>query len=271
MILKTNLHFHTSEDPLDLFIKYDIYEGIKEAKKKGFKALALTCHDEFVYKEEYGQYAKEQGVLLIPGVEIEIKRGHVIILNADKEAEKIRSFAALKRYKEKNKKAFVIAPHPYFGMFSLNGRLDRNIKLFDAIEGNWFFTLGFDRNKRAKEVADKHKKPYLASSDTHNIKNLNKSYMLVDSTEFNTESVLNSIRDGRFKNVMNRLSWLGVINYLIWYNFSQAKVLVKGIFSNSGRINIRIPYLDRNNFELKRGAFLTVLFVSLSFYLLAKY
>ncbi len=268
MILKTNLHFHTSEDPLDLFIKYDIYQGIREAKKKCFKVLALTCHDEFVYKEEYGQYAKEQGILLIPGVEIEIKRGHVIILNADKEAEKIRSFAALKRYKEKNKKAFVIAPHPYFGMFSLNGKLKRNIKIFDAIEANWFFTFSFDRNKKAREIAKKHKKPYIASSDTHNIKNLNKSYALIDSSEFNTEAVLNSIRDGRFKNVMNSLSWFSAIGYLIWYNFSQLKVLINGIIGNKGRINIRIPFLDRNNFAIKRGALLAVLFLGLAFYLI---
>jgi predicted metal-dependent phosphoesterase TrpH len=268
MILKTNLHFHTSEDPLDLFIKYDIYKGIKEAKKKGFKVLASTCHDKFIYKEEHGQYAKKQGILLIPGVEIEIKRAHVIILNADKEAEKIRTFAALKRYKEKNKKAFIIAPHPYFGMFSLNGKLNRNIKLFDAVEGNWFFTLGFNRNKKAKEVADKYKKPYIASSDTHNIKKLNKSYTLIDSPEFNIESVLNSIKDGRYKNVMTRLSIFSVIGYLLWYNFSQLKVLVNGIIGNKGRINIRIPFIDRNNFAIKRGALLFVLFLSLAFYLI---
>ena len=268
MILKTNLHFHTSEDPLDLFIKYDIYEGIREAKKKGFKVLASTCHDEFTYKEEHGEYAREQGILLIPGVEIEIKRAHVLILNADKEAEKIRTFAALKRYKEKNKKAFIIAPHPYFGMFSLNGKLNRNINLFDAIEGNWFFSLAFNRNKKAEEMAKKYRKPYIATSDTHNIKNLNKSYSLIDASEFNIESVLDSIRDGRYKNVMTRLSIFGIVIYLIWYNFSQLKVLINGIIGNKGRINIRIPFLDRNNFAIKRSGLLFVLFVSLAFYLI---
>jgi predicted metal-dependent phosphoesterase TrpH len=268
MILKTNLHFHTSEDPLDLFIKYDIYKGIREAKRRGFKVLASTCHDKFIYKKEYGQYAKEQGILLIPGVEIEIKRAHVIILNADKEAEKIRTFAALKRYKEKNKKAFVIAPHPYFGMFSLNGKLNRNIKLFDAIEGNWFFMLGFNRNKKAKEIAEKYKKPYIASSDTHNIRNINKSYTLIDSPQLSIDSVLESIRSGRYKNVMTRLNIFSVVGYLCWYNFSQLKVLVNGIIGNKGRINIRIPFLDRNNFAIKRGALLFVLFVGLAFYLI---
>lgn len=271
MILKANFHLHTSEDPLDLFINYDIYAAIDKAKNSGYKVLALTCHDKFVFKKEYGNYAKKNGILLIPGVEIEIKRSHILILNATKEAEKIRTFAALKRYKEKNKKSFIIAPHPYFGMFSLNGKLERNIKLFDAIEINWFFSLGFNRNIKALEIAKKYNKPFIASSDTHNLKYFEKSFTLIEASKLSANSVFDAIKEGRTKIVTSRLSWIEMISYLLWYNFSQAKILAKGIMGTSGRINIRIPYLDRNNFELKRSMLLTVLFVGLSFYLLAKY
>lgn len=271
MILKANFHLHTSEDPLDLFINYNVYEAIDRAKKSGYSVLALTCHDKFVYKKEYGKYAREKGILLIPGIEVEIKRGHVLILNATKEAEKVKTFAALKKYKEKNKKAFVIAPHPYFGMFSLNGRLKKNIALFDAIEKNWFFTLGFNRNKKAREIAEKYSKPYIASSDTHNLKYLQKSFTLIEAPKLQTSSIFKAIREGQTQNVATRLGWFEVASYLLWYNLCQAEILIKGVFGKSGRINIRIPYLDRNTFELKRGMLFVVLFLGLSFYLAVKY
>lgn len=271
MMLKTNLHFHSAEDPLDLFITHTIYEGIDIAKKEGFKVLAMTCHDKFMYRKEYGDYAREQGMLLIPGIEIEIKRGHVLILNADKEAESIKSFAALKRYKEKRKDIFVIAPHPYFGMFSLNKKLERNIKLFDAVEYHWFFGMLFDRNKKAKRVAEKYNKPYISTSDTHNIKYLHKGFALIDSPKFTIKSVFNAIRRKKFNNVVERSSWFSLASYLVWYNISQLKVLAKGLIGiSTGRINIRIPFVSRDSMIMSNAFSFIIIFLGLSYFLFLK-
>lgn len=271
MMLKTNLHFHSAEDPLDLFITHNIYEGIDIAKKEGFKVLAMTCHDKFMYRKEYGDYAREQGMLLIPGIEIEIKRGHVLILNADKEAESIKSFAALKRYKEKRKDIFVIAPHPYFGMFSLNKKLERNIKLFDAIEYSWFSAWWFNKNVKAQKIAEKYNKPYIATSDTHNIKYLHKGFALIESQKLTTKAVFNAIRRKKFNNAVVESSWFSLASYLAWYNISQLKVLAKGLIGiSSGRINIRIPFISRDNMILHNVFSFIILFLGLSYFLLLK-
>ncbi len=88
MILKTNLHFHAAND--EKVIQYDIFQGIDYAKKQGFDVLAYTSHDKFLFKPEFSAYAEKKGLLLIPGIEIKIKRKHIVILNCDKKAEEIK-------------------------------------------------------------------------------------------------------------------------------------------------------------------------------------
>ena len=67
MRIKTNLHFHTSDDPEDS-IDYDFYEGVDRAAALGFGALAITCHNKFVDDPEYEKYAEKRGILLIHGI-----------------------------------------------------------------------------------------------------------------------------------------------------------------------------------------------------------
>ena len=224
MKLKTNLHFHSSEDPLDLFIKYDIYQGIDQAKKEGFKVLGLTCHNKFVYQTEFGDYAKKRGLLLIPGIEISINRGHILILNCDREAENIKTFADLREYKKKNPHIFIIAPHPCYFFFSLNKDLIKNINIFDAIEYSWFSFLFFDKNKKAQRIAQKFKKPFIANSDTHNLKYLKKTYSVIHSKSLNVEAIFDAIKKNNFKNVTKKITFWESFSYLLWYFYSQTKV-----------------------------------------------
>lgn len=268
MILKTNLHFHTSEDPLDLFIKYDIYGGIDRAQELGYKVLALTCHNKFTYKQHHGQYAKSKGILLIPGIEIDVNNQHILILNCDKDVEKIKTFSDLKEYKRKNRKAFVIAPHPFFGPLSLNKNLTKNIHLFDAIEGSWFFLRFFNRNKKAKSVSIDNNKPYIATSDTHRLRYLDKSFSMVHSSDFTIDSVFDSIRSGRFENIMNRLSLVELVEYIAWYYSSQIKVFIfhKVRFNTTHNFENVIVFL-RKSISGRFVFSLTLTSISLFFYL----
>ena len=127
MILKTSLHIHTSEDKKDgHMISYNIYELIDEAHKKGFQVLGFTPHQKFVFKQEHADYAQQKGILLIPGVERRLGRiagNHVIILNCDKSAEKVRNLKQLARYKIDHPEVFVLCPHPtYNRMVSIGVR-----------------------------------------------------------------------------------------------------------------------------------------------------
>ncbi len=265
MILKANLHFHTSEDPLDLFIKYDVYDGIDRAQELGYKVLALTCHNKFTYKEEYGQYAKSKGVLLIPGIEIDINNQHILLLDCNKDVEKIKTFSDLREYRKSNSRSFVIAPHPFFGPLSLNGNLLKNLDLFDAIEGSWFFLRLFNRNKKAETVSINHNKPYIATSDTHRLRYLDKSFSLVDSDDFTTGSVLNSIRLGRFENVMKRLTIFELAEYVTWYCSSKLKVFIVGRLDSVPAYRLR-GFLLSFTRSMRGGFFFSFALTSFSLY-----
>jgi len=206
MKIKTNLHFHTADDIADP-IDYTTYQGIDKAVELGFGALAITCHQKFAWTEEYDAYARQKGLLLIPGIEIYIgdtmatSKRHTLILNAMKKTEQIRTFKDLAAYKHENPEAFIMAPHPFFyGDFSLKQYLEPNIGLYDAIEQSWFYSKLFNRNIEGKAIADKYHLPFVATSDTHYFDFLDKNYCTVEVDELTPEAVFAAIRAGKFEN-----------------------------------------------------------------------
>lgn len=240
MKLKTNLHLHTKEDPLDgeswqKIVRYDVYELIDYAHKHDFKVLALTSHLEFIYKEEYGEYAKAKGILLIPGIEIELREiffeKHVLVLNCDKSIEKIKTFQELTDYKKKHPDIFVIAPHPDFGFVYSIGlkNLRKYIDVFDAIECSWFYAGWFDLNKGSKELAKEFNKPFISTSDTHILKNLKDDYAVIEADGLTIESVFKAIKESKFVNVTKEKKTADLVKYLIKTNSR----MVRGCLENS--------------------------------------
>ncbi len=210
-MLKTNLHFHTAEDDAH-DIAYDLYTGIDHAREKGFDVLAVTCHRKYVCTSEHVAYAAERDMLLIPGIEADIyegsNRNHVLILNATSDVEEVRTFDDLTQYRARHEEVLVIAPHPYHvGGFSLHGLLEQYIHLFDAVEQSWFYSRFFDRNKKARLVAEQHAKPYIATSDTHFLDFMDDSYAVLRA-EKNTRSVIEAVRSGAFTNVTSPRSFV---------------------------------------------------------------
>jgi len=197
---------HTSDDPRDV-VGYSLFDAVDHAARHGFEVLALTCHEVCAWTEEYATYAATKGVLLIPGVELDVaeragERGrHVLLLGADKDAERIRTFADLAAYRATHKGVLVIAPHPYFyGNFSLHAYLEKYIDLFDAIEHSWFYSTKINRNTRAAQVAAHHRKPFIATSDTHFFDYMHENYALLEVQEKTQAGVFAAITNHAFVN-----------------------------------------------------------------------
>ncbi len=223
MKIKASLHIHTKEDKKEgFFISYSIYDLIDHAKLLGFRVLALTTHKTFVYKEEYGKYAEEKGILLIPGIELDmhapfLKRCHILVLNCEKDIEKVKTFSDLKKYKKKNPKIFIIAPHPNFDYFNSMGmrNLKKYIGLFDAIEHSWFFSTFLNFNRRAGRIAKKFKKPFIATADCHTLDFFNSDYITLDLKKMDADSVFKKLRERKFENVTKRKKFLKIIFYYL--------------------------------------------------------
>ncbi|MBW2995731.1 PHP domain-containing protein [Candidatus Woesearchaeota archaeon] len=215
-MLKADFHIHTREDSKDDWIKYNAKDLINHASKLGFEVLAITNHGIFTYNEELAKYAKEKGILLIPGIEAYIKGKHTIILNATKEAEEIKTFSELRDYKKKNTMAFVMAPHPFYPYFHcLNKNLLKNIDVFDSIEYcHYYCRLHNPYNKKAVETAKKFNKPLIGSSDTHRFFQFNKTYSLVDADK-NLDSVIKALRENKIKIKTEPLSYFNCMRTIV--------------------------------------------------------
>lgn len=219
MILKANLHMHTADDPKDS-ISYTFFEAADRAAELGFRVLAVTCHNRFVDRADQREYAARRGILAIPGIEATIEGAHVVVLNPDGDIERVRTFEALRRYREEHPGIFVLAPHPFFpDRYVLGRRLDRHIDLFDAIEHSWFYSRRIDFNRRAERAARARGLPYLATSDTHDIRFLDASYALVDAEEPTVPAVFRALREGRFENKSApRKLWRELVPFFVRQN-----------------------------------------------------
>jgi hypothetical protein len=207
MHLKANLHFHTSDDPVDR-IPYTTYTGIDRAAAADFNVLALTCHNRVAWCNEYADYAARYGITLISGIEKDIgepgtRTGHVLMLNVNAGAEQVHTFDDLRAYRAAYPETFVIAPHPYFpfpGSISLHTMLERHIDCFDAIEHSWFYHRYINCNAKAAAVAQRYEKPLIAMSDTHFFSVLDTDYCYIDTTDAHPESITRALAQHSFEN-----------------------------------------------------------------------
>jgi len=222
MQYKASLHIHTSEDKKDgHLINYNVYNLIDEAEKNGFKVLGFTPHKKFVFREEFAEYAKKKGILLIPGVERGLGRflnRHVVILNCDKTIEKVKTLKELHKYKREHPEIFILAPHPtYNRLISIGaGKLKKYIDLFDAIEHSAAYSKKMNgNNKKAELIAARFQKPIIATADVHFLKKLNTDFAIIEAVDLTAGSVLQAIKYGKFKNVTVPQTCFGLIKYYL--------------------------------------------------------
>ena len=128
--LRADLHVHTRE--AEPSIAYGARDIIVRAASAGYRVLSITNHDTITYSADLVSFARDHDVLLIPGVEATVEGRHVLVYNADVEADKLRTFTDLRRYR--TPEWLVAAPHPLFpASYCLREKLWQQIDLFDAI------------------------------------------------------------------------------------------------------------------------------------------
>ena len=194
-MLKVDLHLHTSDDPEDT-IAYDAAALIDRAVERGLDALAITLHDRQLMDPWIAAYARERGIVLIPGVERTIRGKHVLLLNYPCEAEQVRDFDEVRALKGRGN-GLVVAPHPFFpGGTPLRSLLERHADLFDAVEWSYFWTTGANFNARAAQWAKSRGKPIVGNSDAHDIRQPGRTYSLVDAGR-DAGAICDAIRAGR--------------------------------------------------------------------------
>jgi predicted metal-dependent phosphoesterase TrpH len=189
-MLTCDLHIHTnySRDG-----ESSIEDIIRRAEIVGLDAIAITDHDTI----EGARAALKipTSVLIIPGIEISTKQGHLIALGTLTEFPKgLDVLETIAIAHEKG--ALLILPHPFHMMRHGVGLHFRSaLSSVDAIEVfNSRYIVG-SANRRAAKFAKKLGKPCVGGSDAHNARYVGYGKTLVNA-EPNITSILEAIRGG---------------------------------------------------------------------------
>lgn len=207
-MLKIEFHAHTN------YIQssethYSPKELIDLASKKGYDILCLSEHYYLVdswlkdYKKDplksyndFKDYAKRKGILLVPGVELYFPEGEVLLFNFKGDVNNIKKIEDLEKLGDDVLK---IAPHPFFyRKICLGKNLIRYKHLFDVIELSHFYTKLFNPNKKALVLAKNWNKPMLGTGDVHFFPTWNKTFSLVDS-ELDPLKIVMAVKKNKIK------------------------------------------------------------------------
>ncbi|WP_455277367.1 PHP domain-containing protein [[Eubacterium] cellulosolvens] len=187
MPLKLDIHIHTINSGDSKIIPKAVPEKIKS---KGLDGIALTEHNK-LFKYDL------QGIIVLPGIEISTKRGHLLALGLDENIKKGMSMDwTIKEVKRHN--GIAIIAHPY----SISARADLNslnIKP-DAIETlNARIMFCNISSKLAKRKANQLMLPTTGGSDSHILDTIGDAYTTVYAKSRSIEDILEAFRKGNIE------------------------------------------------------------------------
>ncbi|ADP77783.1 PHP domain protein [Methanothermus fervidus DSM 2088] len=188
-MIKLDPHIHTLYSGDSKNIPDDI---VKIAKKRGLDAIAITDHNTI---KGYEVIAKRniEDILIIPGIEISTREGHIVALGITEEIEKYLSAEeTLERIRDLG--GVAIAPHPFDKLRDSLGSTVKNLN-FDAIEvlNGRCVSIG---NLRAKKFAKKRNIPEIGASDAHFPEEIGACITIVD-THSGIDDILDAIQKGK--------------------------------------------------------------------------
>lgn len=200
VLLKCDLHIHTNASRDG---ESSVSEVIAAAKAAGLDAIAITDHDTtegalIALREE------TQGILIIPGIEVSTKQGHLLVLGTTKvfppKENVLKTIACAKA-----EGAVTIVPHPFHQWrHGVGLHCKEALRQADAIEAfNSRYIIG-TANHRAVKQAKKYQKPLTAGSDAHNCRFVGFGVTEIECTERSVDAILTAIREGHIKSMCRK-------------------------------------------------------------------
>jgi predicted metal-dependent phosphoesterase TrpH len=226
---RVELHSHCQGDPVDTNLRHDIFSHLDRAKKVGLDAIAITWHRKPCVQPEAEAYARKRGLLLISGLEAEIERRHLVVLNVKEgDLPGETTWDGIRELRRRKPEVLVMAPHPFYPHPSCLGRhMEGNADCIDAVE--WcILHVGWlpgwvNPNLRAARWAEQHGKALIACSDAHTLDMIGRNASTVEAEALTPEAIFAGIRAGRVSFQRRSLAVAPLIVQTAKVIFSQRK------------------------------------------------
>lgn len=181
---------------------------IRKAKSLGLSGIAITDHETTNAWAAARKEAKKQGIIFIPGVELETKSGHLLGIGIN---EPVSNFLTVEESIDGIHDAggIAVAPHPYDMRAQGIGNLAFKA---DAVE--IFNSLNIDMisNRFAVSKFKKSPIPKVVGSDAHSLEMIGNSLNIIRAHDL--DSVLREIKKGRVEFVTRYTSMDEILNWV---------------------------------------------------------
>jgi predicted metal-dependent phosphoesterase TrpH len=190
-MLACDLHVHTNHSKDG---ESSIEEILRQAEAEGLDAIAITDHDSVDGAKK--ALTIPSPVLVIPGIEVSTKQGHLLVLGVTEIIPAGLDVVATVTI-AKSMGALAILPHPYHvWRHGVARRKKAGMNAVDAVEVfNSRYIVG-SANQKAARIAKRLGKPCVGGSDAHNAKFVGFGRTYIDA-EKNVPAILEAIRAGR--------------------------------------------------------------------------
>jgi len=181
------MHIHTKYSS-DAFITYK--ELVIYSKKQGLDGVAITDHDTISGLREF---SKIKSLLIIPGVEITTKQGHVLAINVNTAVKTGLSFAeTIDQIHDADGLAIVAHPTAFLKGIS-EEELDQNFDAMEVVNSSAVpFSFSVRKNRK---MAVKLGFPQTGGSDAHCAPEVGMAYTVIDA-EKDVGEVVKAIKRG---------------------------------------------------------------------------
>ena len=199
MPLKIDLHIHTYYSRDSTITPNEL---VTYAKQRGLDAVAITDHNTI---EGALKLSGHKEFLIIPGIEVNTKHGHVLGLNISNRIPSMRDVpTTIQKIHEAG--GIAIAAHP---TTLYKGNLRRFVtREFDAVEVINASSIPFRFSNRVnRKLAERLHLPQIGGSDAHYAPEIGMAYCSVEAN-LEREEIIAAIRSGRVTACGRAIPWL---------------------------------------------------------------